>query len=53
NGKGVAPDFGSQYRPIIFTCNERQKAIARASLAGCPSSTKNAADLDPTTFALM
>jgi methionine-S-sulfoxide reductase len=33
NGNGVAPDFGSSYRPIIFYLTPAQKSTAEASKA--------------------
>jgi peptide methionine sulfoxide reductase msrA/msrB len=33
NGKGVDPDFGTQYRPIIFYRNPSQLKVAQASKA--------------------
>jgi len=33
NGKGVAPDFGSQYRPVVFYQGPQQEKTARSSKA--------------------
>ena len=33
NGKGVAPDFGSQYRPAVFYRNTEEKKVMEASKA--------------------
>jgi len=33
NARGVAPDFGSEYRPIIFYRNEGQKAVIEKARA--------------------
>ncbi len=34
DGRGVAPDFGSSYRPVIFYENPAQQKVAEASKAG-------------------
>lgn len=33
NGKGVAPDFGKQYRPVLFYRNAEEKKVMEASKA--------------------